>query len=658
LAVAQSLALVAAAAVIFATIGPDRWSVGPLIVIALFTILSSLTYVNRVHISGSLLGLVMAAVVLGGGPAAVIGLLSVLLAWGRTREPPHQLRNNLVTYVWFPLAAALFFRAAVDATGVGRHELGYYLLVLATFLVAVVLNFAGVAGYDCYLDGSSLLHRARTVFPRVLPAELFSALLTVAAVAVAVPLGTIGIASFLLVLVVFQYLIGELLRSKRRGAELHRKATTDELSGLANREHLHQLVEQAIDTARKTDRAFSVMLVDLDRFKEVNDTFGHDYGDALLRELGPRLATCVGGEGVVARMGGDEFAVLPGLWSDDPEQLEEIALRLLACIQRPFVADELSVEVGASIGIARFPTDGEDLMTLLRRADVAMYAAKEAQSGHKLYAAEHDRHSVHQLGLMSEIRRALEDDEIVVFYQPIVQLPELEVCGAEALARWQHPERGLLAPGAFIPLVEGTALIGPFTQRMLDRSIAQCAAWRRDGLELTVSVNLSVRNLMDAQLAGEIEAMLFKHGLAPEALKLEITESTIMSDVDRVLVTVARLSELGMRISVDDFGTGYSSLANLRRLQIDELKIDRSFVTPMLEHESDMIIVRSTINLAHDLGLRVVAEGVEDAAMLEQLGVLGCDLAQGFHISRPIPADEFTAFALERQAEPVSAASR
>jgi EAL domain-containing protein (putative c-di-GMP-specific phosphodiesterase class I) len=306
--------------------------------------------------------------------------------------------------------------------------------------------------------------------------------------------------------------------------------------------------------------------------------------------------------------------------------------------------EEMTLQVGASVGIARYPVDGEDSHALLRRADVAMYAAKDGHHGVKLYAAESDHNSVHRLSVISDFQRALERDELVVHYQPIVDVRGADVRGAESLVRWEHPEHGLLAPGAFIAAVEQTGLIGPLTRHVLERSIAQCATWRNDGNDLSVAVNLSVRNLLDPGLPGQISGLLDTYGLPSGALQLEITESMIMSDPERALVIVGRLSELGVRLSVDDFGTGYSSLANLKRLPIDELKIDRSFVSPMMEDESDLIIVRSTINLGHDLGLTVIAEGVEDELTLKRLATLGCDLAQGYHLSRPLAPDAFAAW--------------
>jgi diguanylate cyclase (GGDEF)-like protein len=417
--------------------------------------------------------------------------------------------------------------------------------------------------------------------------------------------------------------------------------STDELTGLANRERFREVLEERIAAADQAGGVVTVMLMDLDRFKEINDTLGHHYGDVLLRDLGPRLMEKVGAGGTVARLGGDEFGILPPRGLHDPAAIEQEVAKLMGCVSVPFAVDELSLEVGASIGVARFPQDGSDSHALMRCADIAMYAAKEAQSDFKLYAAEQNQHSIRRLSVLADIRRALNSDEIVVHYQPIVDLDDLSVTGAEGLVRWEHPEMGLIPPGAFVQTVEQTGLIGPLTRHVLEHAIAECASWRKAGRDLSVAVNLSVRNLLDRDLPREIEKLLNAYGLPPDALQLEITESMIMSDPDRAVATVTRLSGLGVRMSVDDFGTGYSSLANLRKLPIDELKIDRSFVSPMLSDESDLIIVRSTINLGHDLGLRIIAEGVEDGDTLQHLALLGCDLAQGYHLSRPLPGTAF-----------------
>jgi diguanylate cyclase (GGDEF)-like protein len=662
-ALAAQVALTAALALTASGTGwlsHSTWPWPLFLVIGAFVVVAELTLVSagpKLNVSGSFLALIVAAAVLGAGPAAVLGLLSTLVILPRHRMPGHFVVNNLANYTAFPLAAGIFFHVVIRASDLTPANPGYYLLVFATFVIALALNFALCAGYMCWLDGIPLAHRVRESLVPLLSAELFSALLAVAAVYLADRLGVTGVILFGLVLGIFQYLIGELLTSKRRSDKLQRIATTDELTGLGNREEFHAAIGRRIAAAGAPQTRFAVLLMDLDRFKEINDTLGHHYGDVLLKELGPRLTSAIGEGGFVARLGGDEFGILLGEDTDDIAVLEVVMARLFTSVSQPFMIDELSLEVGASVGVARFPQDGEDSHALLRCADIAMYAAKEAQTEYKIYTAEQNQHSKHRLGVLSGIRHALVRNEIVVHYQPIIDLDEMRVRGAEGLVRWQHPEHGLIPPGAFVQTVEQTGLIGPLTRHVLERSIAECAAWRKDGREMSVAVNLSVRNLLDRDLPKEIERLLNVYDLPPEALQLEITESMIMSDPERALATVSRLSGLGARLSVDDFGTGYSSLANLRKMPIDELKIDRSFVSPMMRNESDLIIVRSTINLGHDLGLNVIAEGVEDNPTLEELALLGCDLAQGYHVSKPMAAEAFNDWLSETAPHPAKSAN-
>jgi diguanylate cyclase (GGDEF)-like protein len=647
-ALAHALALFAGASLIWVTSSLDQWRIGLLVVLLAFTITSAVadirTAVRTVTISGVPIGLITAIVLLGPGPAALIGAVTMIAFWTQRRTAWYVLMNNVTTFMWYPLVAGLFFRETVHLANIGPHALAYYLVVFPTFVIALVVNFFGVIGFRCYLDRSSLAEAARLAVLPIMSAELFSALLTMGAAYVAVQAGMAGVVLIGLAVLVFQYLIGELLKSKQRGEDLRRMATTDELTGLPNREVFRRRLDDRIASAKARGENFGVMLLDLDRFKEVNDTLGHHYGDELLRNLGPRLAEAIGTGGLVARLGGDEFAVLPAEATGDTDELEAIAQRLIDCVQQPVHVDEMTLEVGGSVGVSRFPRDGDDPHSLLRSADVAMYAAKEAHTSCKVYAAALDRHSVRRLSVLSEFREALDAGEVEVFYQPIMHIDGTRVHGAEGLVRWRHPELGLLPPSDFIPIVEQTALIGSLTRHVLERAVVDCARWRRAGHELTVSVNLSVRNLLDPELPSVIGKLLARHGLTPEALQLEITESMLMSDPDRSLVTLTALSELGVGLSVDDYGTGYSSLANLRRFPIDELKLDRSFVSPMLSDESDLIIVRSTINLGHDLGLNVVAEGVEDEATLARLTALGCDLAQGYYFSKPLPSHDFDAF--------------
>ena len=650
------LGLLSAAGVVAAVSASSaHWRLLTIAILALFSVLSDrmlLQAGSRMAISGSFLGIILAAVLLGGAPAAALGALTILFDVLRSRDRWVSIVNTLPNYVWFPLVAGLAFSGLMAVTGVGDGTVTYYLLIFLAFVVGLATNFFGVAAASCWIHRESLIEKVGEVFVPVLPAELASALLTLGAVFVYRGLGDAGLILAALVFIVYQYLVGEMLTSRRRRERLQRAATTDELTGLINREHFRTVVGRRIAAAEEQGREFSVLLMDLDHFKEINDTLGHHHGDGLLQELVPRLTRAVGEDGIVARLGGDEFGILLGEAHEpsqvdgrlDLEELDRTMRDLFAAVCQPFVVEDLSLEVSASLGVARFPQDGSDAATLLRCADIAMYAAKDAQVDYKLFDADQNESSARRLSVLSDIRRALFEGEIVVHYQPIVDLSVRRVVGAEALVRWQHPVHGLVPPGAFVEIVEQTGLIEPLTRHVLESSIAQCAAWRRAGRELSVAVNLSVRNLLDEDLPAQIAELLTAHALPAAALQLEITESMIMSDPQRALETVSRLSALGLRLSVDDFGTGYSSLANLRKMPISELKIDRSFVSPMLRDESDLIIVRSTINLGHDLGLSVIAEGVEDAATLEHLHLLGCDLVQGFHLSRPMPAPDFAAW--------------
>jgi diguanylate cyclase (GGDEF)-like protein len=648
-AAVHGLLFAAAVAVAVLTRNTDIWSrtaLEELLILIVLAVTSELTATllpsGAAFVSGSFLGITLAAVVLGGAEAAIVGVLTIGISWFRWREKPHVLRNNLVTFAWFPLLSGLMFHAM--SAGVGKTSAGYYLLVFGTFMVALTLNFTMIAGYDCLIRGLAVRAKVAELKP-IVTAELFSAVLTLVAVYLAnlhKSIGVTALAMFALVLVVFQRLVGELLLSQRRGEELRVVATTDELTGLANRKEFSDWLDAEIKVCEQTGTTFGVLLLDLDHFKDINDTLGHQFGDDLLTDLGPRLAARIGERGLVARFGGDEFAILPARRSDDVIALGQIVDDVLRCVREPVVVKEITLEVDGSIGVSRYPENGTDAQTLLRRADIAMYAAKGHGDSFRIFSADQDNHSPSRLSMVSDFRRALErESEIIVHFHPIVDLSTRTVHGAEALVRWQHPTLGLLQPGAFIEVVEQTGLMGPLTTTVLTNAIIKCAAWHAEGRELTVAVNLSVRNLHDPLLPSQVDQLLARHGLPPRFLKLEITESMIMSDPERALATVRELVELGVRLAVDDFGTGHSSLANLRMLPVHELKIDRSFVTPMLSDEGDMVIVRSTVDLGHALGLRVIAEGVEDRETLERLASLGCDRAQGHYFSMPVPAEEF-----------------
>jgi diguanylate cyclase (GGDEF)-like protein len=418
-------------------------------------------------------------------------------------------------------------------------------------------------------------------------------------------------------------------------------ALADDLTGLPNRTLFRDRLRQAVLQSRRDGGMAATLIIDLDRFKEVNDTLGHQRGDELLIEVGSRLRETLREGDTVARLGGDEFAVLvPRV--EESGQAAEVALRIAAAMEPPFLLGGVAVQVDLSVGIALSPPDGDDPDTLLQRADIAMYEAKKGNAGHAFYTAERDPYSARRLAMVAELRSAIEDRALTVHYQPKIDLVTGEVTGAEALARWTHPELGPITPAEFVPLAEQTGLIKPLTIAVLEAALVQVRRWRDEGMHLPVSVNLSARNLLDPQLPGEIDALLDRYGVSPTLLELEITESSIMSDPVRALEVLTALDAMGVRLSIDDFGTGYSSLAYLKRLPVDELKIDRGFVMNMTTDRADAFIVRCAVDLARNLGMRVVAEGVEDAETVSALARLGCTQAQGYYFSAPVPGPELT----------------
>jgi diguanylate cyclase (GGDEF)-like protein len=420
----------------------------------------------------------------------------------------------------------------------------------------------------------------------------------------------------------------------------------DSLTGLGNRAFFHRCVTAALETAEASGRMVAVMLIDLDRFKEVNDTLGHHTGDRLLKHISSRLANHLR-DAHIARLGGDEFAIcLPSV--ANREEAEGAAREIRAFVEEPVVLGDITVDVGASVGVALYPEHGRDSSTLLQRADVAMYSAKEGSAGTAVYSPEADSYNPRRLSLAGELRAAINRGELLVYYQPIANLASGRIGRVEALVRWNHPRHGLLPPDEFVPLAEHTGTISALTSYVLRQSLEQVRRWRALELDLGVSVNLSVRVLMDVGLPAEVASALATSGVEPSSLKLEITESMIMADPKRIIGVLHRLAELGMDLAVDDFGTGYSSLGYLRQLPVSEVKIDKSFVLHLAEQQNDHVIVRSIVDLANNLGLRTVAEGVEDRESLERLTALGCNDIQGYLLSRPQPADVLTERLLER----------
>jgi diguanylate cyclase (GGDEF)-like protein/PAS domain S-box-containing protein len=432
----------------------------------------------------------------------------------------------------------------------------------------------------------------------------------------------------------------DITMEKTQVVSLRHQATHDPLTGLPNRTLLFDALEVAVAKARDENAMLALLLMDLDRFKEVNDTFGHHFGDALLRQVAFRLQNQLRGNDMVARLGGDEFAMIVPDTADE-HAAALAARRVLNALELPFVVEGQVLDVGASIGIALYPTHGTDVRTLLRGADVAMYQAKENQSGYSFHQRQAGARTADQLALGAELRVAIDREQLELYYQPKLHLRSGLMTRAEVLIRWNHPQRGFLTPSEFIPLAERTGLIRPLTDWLLHHALEQCRNWQSVGAPVHVAVNISAKSLLDQNLPQKVHAALAKWNIDPRFLKIEITESSIMADPAHALAILAMLQSMGVRLSVDDFGTGYSSLTHLRELPIDEIKIDKSFVGQMTTNDADAAIVRTVIHLAHDLGKQVCAEGVENEETWRALRDLECDLAQGYWIARPMPAGEF-----------------
>ena len=427
------------------------------------------------------------------------------------------------------------------------------------------------------------------------------------------------------------------------------QALHDALTGLANRTLFRDRIDQAVKTRRSTHTRAAVLVMDLDGFKEINDSLGHAAGDELLIELGRRLTVALRGSDTVARLGGDEFGVLLPR-ANVPGDVLRAVERMREAIERPITVQGLPLSLEASIGIALYPDDGTDVETLVRCADGAMYHAKEEKSGWAFYDNSCVPQGMARLTIMGELRRALDQRELVLYYQPKALLADGEVHSVEALLRWNHPDRGLVPPDDFIPVAQQTGLIKPLTLYVIDEALRQCRSWQDDGLRLTIAVNLSARSLVDPDFPTQVASLLERWDVDPRRLEFEITESSMLADPTRTKLILEQLSHMDIRLSIDDFGTGYSSLAYLKRLPVSEIKIDRSFVMNMEEDEDDATIVRSTIELGRNLGLDVVAEGVESEQVWRRLTELGCTAAQGYYLSRPIPAGDLLTWLLDRRA--------
>jgi diguanylate cyclase (GGDEF)-like protein len=573
------------------------------------------------------------ALLLGVGlvPALAAQLTASMLQDRIARKPWWQIGFNIGQYTLSLTAAAAVLKLA-GAYG-ALHANGFNPVDLLAVMGAAAAYFA---------VNLLLVTRATTLyqgipFARALQTDITfglsvgAVLLCLAPIVVTVLQFSRILYPLLLVPLVGVYISG---RQTVRTATAEHLARHDSLTELPNRRWFLEAVGQALRNPALG--AGGLLLVDLNGFKEVNDTLGHHHGDLVLQELGPRLRASFRSEDLVARLGGDEFAVfMPGADSDAAQAAVQ---RLHDALHRPVEVDGISLELDASIGLAWYPDHGSDVDTLLQRADVAMYRAKASHHALVTYRSEDDYHSPERLMIATDLRRAIADDHLLLHYQPQVELGLGRPVAAEGLVRWQHPQRGLLGPLEFIEVAERTGLIKDLTYRVIDLGLRDLRTWTDEGRRLSLSLNISVRSLLDRRFPEEVEKLLALHGVEAGALTLELTESSLMVDPEVAKNTMRHLAEIGVSVAIDDFGTGYSSLAYLTDLPIGELKIDKSFVRAMGSDARNAIVVRSTIELAHNLGLRTVAEGIEDAFTFERLRALGCELAQGFHMSKPLPA--------------------
>lgn len=420
--------------------------------------------------------------------------------------------------------------------------------------------------------------------------------------------------------------------------ELH-YAYHDHLTGLPNRNFLYEKIEGLIKDDTSSHFEFVVLMMDLNQFKEVNDSMGHQAGDRLIQHVATRIKKVLRVTDTFVRLGGDEFAVLlPGA---NHKTAEVVAQNIVRFMQEPFQLDRRQIPIGISIGLAGYPEDGPSADMLIQHADVAMYMAKETGSGYAFYDANEDQYTTQRLSMLCNLRDAMDNRQITLHYQPIIDMQHAKVWGVEALARWQHPELGLVMPDEFIPLAVQSNLMRPLSQYILRSALQQMSEWQKEGLDLRMSVNLSIHDIQDALLPEKLRELIERYRINPARLMLEITENSVMTDSHGVRVVIEQLHEMGVSLAIDDFGTGYSSLAYLKQIPADEIKIDKSFVRDMSRDDNDAVIVRTTIELAHNMGRRVIAEGVEAQDAYDLLEILRCDLAQGYYICRPVSAAEF-----------------
>ena len=567
----------------------------------------------------------------GAGPAVAAYAGASVVFDVVNRSPVARLTFNAGQYALALAAAALMLELWHDLPYPAEAIVSHLPVVFAAAAVSFLVNTALAGAAPALLRNLSVVGYLR----RDLGFQLVTSglLLAISPVIVIAADASLALVPLLFLPTLAVYMAGR----QSLISEYH--ASHDVLTGLPNRALLHDHLEHDLALARREGTALCVMILDLDDFKDVNDTLGHLHGDLLLQAIGPRLGKVLRETDTLARLGGDEFAVvLPGL--SGLEDAITVSAKITEALEDPFAVADISLDVRASIGIACFPQDGEDVGVLLRHADVALYKAKSSKTAWEAYSPDEDEHTRERLALAGQLRRGIARGELELHFQPKYTLPGGELREVEALVRWRHPRVGLRSPGEFIPLAEQTGLIKPLTEWVLDDALRQARSWRDAGLDLRVSVNISTRNLVDRGLAATLRELLAKWDLSASVLQLEITESAVIDEARRATAALEELSSLGIRLAIDDFGTGYASLTYLKRLPVSEIKVDKSFVANMLKSREDAVIVRSTIELARNLGLETTAEGVEDENVCRQLTAWGCDFAQGFWLGRPVRASE------------------
>jgi diguanylate cyclase (GGDEF)-like protein len=626
---------------------PEFWVIMGLVLVGELRPILAAGWRHSSGITTSTMFTFAALIFLGLPSAAVVQALAILVTalvyrkeWWRTAVNLGQHTVNLMVAWWVLDLGSAAGAPTATAAPTGRD----LAVIAAAGLVYFAVNNVFVWTALALAEGRPLLDTIKT--------DIWFQLLVHTTLVGLAPLVAVVTAARWQLLPLFLLPLLAVQQSAASSQERERQALRDPLTGLANRKRLVRQTEASLRAATRRTHSVGLFVLDLDRFKEVNDSLGHAVGDRVLQLAAERLERTLRPGDLVARLGGDEFAVLlPAV--RDAAAAREIAQRISAALEEPFTVRGTTIDLEASIGIALSPQHGNDFESLLQRADVAMYVAKAEHTTIETYAAERDTNDPNRLGLLGALRRAIDCGELELHYQPKIWVGDGTAAGVEALVRWRHPTRGLVLPDDFVPLAEQSGLMQRLTDFVLETALRQAAEWTRNGMYVPVAVNVSMRDLHDGQFAQRLGEGLRRHNVRPELLCLEITERVLMADVARAGATLDELDALGVRISLDDFGTGYSSLVLLKRLPVREIKVDRSFVkrlgTPGGARD-DATIVRSIIDLGHSLGLTVVAEGVESQATLDRLRTFGCDRAQGWHLSPALPADDVTSWLRNRAA--------